>query len=111
MPWLRSLVAFGLLVGGTLAADWPQWLGPNRDGATSEKIEPWKDELKTLWRKAVGEGHSSPVVANGLVYLHYKLSKKDVEVVQAFHADTGLSSWQSSYPCSPYKGLFGNGPR
>ena len=103
MPWLRSLLAFGLCAGVALAADWPQWLGPNRDGVSTEKVEPWKGELKVLWRKPVGEGHSSPVVANNLVYLHFKLANQDAEVVQ--------SSWQSSYPRGAYKGLFGSGPR
>ena len=105
MPWLRSLLAFGLLVGGALAADWPQWLGPTRDGATPEKVEPWKGELKVLWRKPVGEGHSSPVVANGLAILHFKLRDQDAEVVQAYHVDTGLTAWQSSYPTAAYKGM------
>src|SRR5438067_977579 len=52
------------------AAEWPQWLGPNRDGSTSEKITPWKGELTPIWKKPVSEGNSSPVVVGGLVFLH-----------------------------------------
>ena len=39
------------------------------------------------------------------------MKDKDTEVVQAFHADTGLSAWQTEYPRSTYKGMFGSGPR
>ena len=48
MPWLRSLLVFGLLAGVALAADWPQWLGATRDAVSSEKVEPWKGDLKDL---------------------------------------------------------------
>ena len=41
----------------SVAGDWPQWLGPNRDGTSPEKIAPWKGDLKVLWRGEVGEGH------------------------------------------------------
>ena len=83
MPWLRTLLAFGLLAGTAAAADWPQFLGPNRDGSTSEEVAPWKGELKIVWRQPVGEGHSSPVVADGVVYLHFKLANQDAEALQA----------------------------
>jgi len=111
MPWFRSLLALMLCAGGVLAADWPQWLGPNRDCATSERVEPWKGDLKIVWRQPVGEGHSSPVVANGMVYLHFKVANKDAEAVQAFDAQTGKPLWQASYARAAYKGLFGSGPR
>src|SRR5438309_1452870 len=76
MPWLRSFVL--LLLCGTLAAaaDWPQWLGLKRDGSSSEKVSPWKETPKVLWKQPVGEGHSSPIVAGGRVYLHAKLADK-----------------------------------
>jgi outer membrane protein assembly factor BamB len=93
------------------ASDWPQWLGPNRDGSSPEKVAPWKGDLKVLWKKEVGEGHSSPVVAGGLVYLHTKVAGKDAELIQAFDAKTGDEKWKESYDKSPYTTMFGNGPR
>ena len=65
MNWLRSLAMLILIGAPALAGDWPQWLGPNRDGTSPEKIKPWKDKLKEAWRVEVGPGHSSPVVVNG----------------------------------------------
>ncbi len=93
------------------AADWPQWLGPNRDGSVPEKVVPWKGDLKVLWRADVGEGHSSPVVAGGLVYLHTKVAGKDAEMVQAFDAKTGNEVWKQAYDKPAFTTLFGNGPR
>jgi outer membrane protein assembly factor BamB len=92
-------------------AEWPQWLGPRRDGSTSEKVAPWKGDLKALWRVPVGEGHSSPVVAGGLVFLHTKVKDKDAELVQAFDAKTGKPKWEQSYDKPKFATLFGDGPR
>jgi outer membrane protein assembly factor BamB len=111
MPWLRSLAALVILSGALFAADWPQWLGPRRDGSTTEKVAPWTGPLKVLWRHPVGEGHSSPVVADGRVYLHVKADNGDSESLYAFDAASGRQSWSTSYPRAPYKGLFGSGPR
>lgn len=111
MLWLRSLVA--LMLCGTLAwaGDWPQWLGPTRDGASTEKVTPWKEAPKKLWSVPVGEGHSSPVVAAGKVFIHYKLKDKDDEELAAFDAKTGKEVWKKSYNRGAFKSLFGNGPR
>lgn len=93
------------------AADWPQWLGPNRDGSAPDKVAPWKGDLKVLWRKPVGEGNSSPVVVGGLVYLHTKVKGKDAERVQAFDVKTGEEKWGQEYEKTPFKPFFGEGPR
>ena len=111
MPWLRSLAALVILSGALVAADWPQWLGPKRDGSTTEKVAPWTGPLKVLWRQPVGEGHSSPVVADGRVFLHTKSGKAEAEVVEAFDAGDGKALWANPYARAPYKGLFGAGPR
>jgi outer membrane protein assembly factor BamB len=111
MRWLPSLL--GLLVAGTFAAaaDWPQWLGPNRDAASPEKVAPWKEAPKVVWQQDVGEGHSSPVVAAGRVFLHAKVKDKDEEEVLAFDAKTGEQRWRTSYPRAPFRPTFGAGPR
>ena len=56
-----------LPVSPARAGDWSQWLGPNRAASSKETVAPWKGEPKVLWRKPVGEGHSSPVVSGGVV--------------------------------------------
>ncbi len=93
------------------AEDWPQWLGPRRDNSSMEKVAPWKGELKVLWRKPVGEGHSSPVVADGRVFIHAKVANKNEEEIVAFDAKSGEELWRTRYERSAFTSLFGNGPR
>ncbi len=109
----RLLAALGLFIPVPLlvAADWPQWRGVNRDGISAESVAPWKGELKAVWRKDVGEGNSSPVVANGRVFLHAKVADKEREEVIAFDAKAGNEVWRQSYERASYKNIYGNGPR
>jgi outer membrane protein assembly factor BamB len=111
MPWLRSLSLVLFCAPAARAADWPQWLGPTRDGISPEVVRPWKDPPKVVWRQPVGEGHSSPVVAQGQVFLHTKVKEKDEEELTAFDARTGVVQWRVSYPRAAFKSLFGHGPR
>src|SRR5438876_12189668 len=97
MPQLRSLAVLALFCGVTPAEDWPQWLGPRRDGSSREIVSRWKEAPKVLWRKPVGEGHSSPVVADGKVFLHTRVKGKDVEEVAAYNADDGKQLWAKEY--------------
>ena len=111
MPWLRSLPLLLLLAPPALAADWPQWLGPRRDGSSAEKVKPWKGDLKVLWRKPVGPGHSSPVVAGGKVYLHTQVPDKDEEQLTAYDTREGNVLWKKSYPRGKFSSIFGTGPQ
>jgi len=111
MPWLRSLV-LGLLCSSFAAAgDWPQWLGPNRDGSSPEKVAAWNQPPKVLWRQPAGEGNSGPIVAGGRVFLLAKVKDQDKEQVQAFDADNGTPIWSVQYDRPAFKSLYGNGPR
>lgn len=111
---LRSVaplsLALALAATGT-AADWPQFLGPTRDDTTAEVVEAWKGDLKPLWKKPVGEAHSSPVVASGVVYAFYQPKGKNADALAAFDAKTGDLLWEKSYDRPEFKPLFGNGPR
>jgi outer membrane protein assembly factor BamB len=111
MIWLRTLLVTVLCVVPAAAADWPQWLGPNRDGSSAEVVRPWKVAPKILWRHSVGEGNSSPVVANGRVFIHARVKDKFEEEMVAFDATTGKVLWQSSHPRAEFTSLFGSGPR
>jgi outer membrane protein assembly factor BamB len=111
MPRLLALFAALLLSVPAAAEDWPQWLGPRRDGSSAEKVAPWKEAPEVLWRQPVGEGHSSPVVAGGKVYLHTKVKDREEEEVAAFDAATGKPQWQSAYPRAKFASPFGAGPQ
>jgi len=112
MPRFLSLLLVAVLAPVASAGDWPQWLGPNRDGSTTEKVAPWKGDLKKVWNQPVGEGHSSPVVADGRVYLHYVKAGKEVEAIEAFNVADGKQAWYFDYERPVLKkALFGRGPR
>ncbi len=107
--WLMVMVASGI------AADWPQWRGPNRDGQVVGVTPPaqWPKELKQLWKIEVGEGHASPVVAGERVYV---LSREgDDEVVRSLNLADGKELWSCRYPApfvmSPYARSHGKGPK
>jgi outer membrane protein assembly factor BamB len=100
-----------VLAASCSAADWPQFLGPNRDSASPEKVPVWKEKLKELWKQPVGEAHSSPVVAGGVVYAFYKVADQEAEALAAFDAQTGEKKWEKSYKREKYDPPFGAGPR
>jgi outer membrane protein assembly factor BamB len=106
-----SCITLALVVGVAHAGDWPQWLGPNRDGTSPEIVKPWTESPKVLWRVAVGDGHSSPVVANGLVYLFFKVAGKDAETLAVYDGDTGKELKAVIGPRPPFNSPFGAGPR
>jgi outer membrane protein assembly factor BamB len=80
----------------SVAAQWPQWRGPERNGSVSAASTPaWPSAFKRAWRVDVGEGYSSPVVSGGRVFVH---SRKDPdELVTAIDLASGKVLWQSKY--------------
>ncbi|MFK7790184.1 MAG: PQQ-binding-like beta-propeller repeat protein [Phycisphaeraceae bacterium] len=91
-----------LLVTASVAADWPQWRGPDRLG-TVEGAD-WPDALndqtlKQLWRVELAEGYPGPIVSGGRVFTVETLDAK-AEVVRAFDAKTGEQLWEKSWPGS-----------
>jgi outer membrane protein assembly factor BamB len=83
------------------ADDWPQWRGPHRDGVAAGFPEPkaWPEKLTLKWKVTVGEGHASPVVADGRIYVHTR--QGDREVVSALRPENGQTIWQEGY-AAPY---------
>ncbi len=112
MTRFLSAFALALTLAPTLpAADWPQFLGPTRDNASSEKITPWAGTPKQLWKQPVGESHASPVVAKGLVYAFYQPKGKNADALAAFDVATGARKWEQSYDRDEFTPPFGAGPR
>ena len=101
-------------IGGPgLAQDWPQFLGPNRDGRYSGPpiAADWPGgSPKEVWRRPVGEGFAGPVVAGDRVFVFHRLG--DREVLDALAVATGEPLWRYEYPTT-YRDDFGfdEGPR
>lgn len=109
------------------ASDWPQWLGPNRDGVFPETglVEKFPEGGPPVkWRIPVGLGYSGPAVANGKVYLTDYLKESGntandpgtrrtlhgKERVLCVSAETGEKIWEHAYSC-PYEISYPSGPR
>ncbi len=110
----------------SLGADWPQWLGPNRDAVWSETgilTTMPKDGPPVLWRKPVGDGYAGPAVAGGRVYLMDRLPPKEGapapakgvipgrERVLCLDAATGNQVWAHEYDCPYSRVSYPEGPR
>lgn len=109
---LRPLV-LGLLVSAGLsltAADWPQWLGPSRDGTTTETVSWTEGEPRRLWKIAAGRGFAGPAIAGSRAYLFHRREK--LEVLTAVETGAGKVLWETTHPTA-YEDDFGfdDGPR
>ncbi len=101
---LSFVVLLGVLAspsrpGRLEAGDWPQILGPNRNGiAENEKIaDGWpKGGPKTLWQREVGSGFAGVAVARGKAVLFHRVG--DVQRVDVMDARTGLVLRKADYP-------------
>ncbi len=94
------------------AADWPQVLGPQRNGIAdpSEKIAArWKGPLKASWSRTVGSGFAGVAVSQGRAVLFHRVD--DEEVIECLDAMTGKPLWKASHPTT-FQPQFGsdNGP-
>jgi outer membrane protein assembly factor BamB len=113
-----SIALLGLIAlvnpAGVQGGDWPQILGPNRDGhaAADEKIAATfpADGPAVLWSRKVGAGLAGPAVAGDKLILFHRLGDK--EVVECLDAASGEPRWSFEY-ITNYRDDFGfdDGPR
>ena len=103
------LVSAALRVG---AADWPQFLGPARDGTTPDEVAGGfpPPGPRVVWTRKVGQGFSGPVVAGGIALVFHRVG--DEAVLDAVDAPSGRPKWSAKYPTN-YRDDFGfdEGPR
>jgi outer membrane protein assembly factor BamB len=132
-PWLPLASAFLAAVLASSDArldtpEWPQWGGPTRDfrSPSTGLAATWPATgPKALWSRPLGEGHSSIVAAEGLIFTQYRPTKSllgvvvskftgsDPEVVVALDPATGATRWEHRYEAPIVKGMdteYGLGP-
>lgn len=124
---MKKLVLGWAMMGAALAADWPQWLGEQRNGVWEEEgviAEFPESGPEVSWRVPIGLGYSGPAVANGKVYLmDYQKEGgqivnnpgKAVEItgkerVICLDAETGKLAWEHAVD-RPYALSYPAGPR
>jgi hypothetical protein len=129
MRFLFVSLILSMFVFPVLANDWPQWLGPQRDGVWREDglLERFPEGgLKALWRVPLGTGYAGPAVANGKVYIMDRSRKLDAEGkpvkpgpdrfvpgyerLVCLSANDGKQLWEHKYECN-YNMGYGFGPR
>jgi outer membrane protein assembly factor BamB len=97
------------------AEDWPQWLGPRRDGVWREvgiRESLPAAGLTIRWRTKVGLGYSGPTVSHGRVYVtDRQLKPSEVERVLCFEEETGQPLWTYECPCDNREIGYASGPR
>ncbi|MDB6031116.1 MAG: Pyrrolo-quinoline quinone, partial [Verrucomicrobiales bacterium] len=118
----------GLSLTTARADDWPQWLGPQRDGVWREtgilKEFP-ADGPKIRWRAPLGAGYTGPAVVGGRVYVMDRQLKNSAsnptdpfqrgtipgnERVLCLDEANGHIVWTNEYNC-PYTVSYPAGPR
>ena len=108
---LRALLAAALVVatcGRGVGGDWPQLLGPDRNGqaAPDERLaDRWPvTGPGVVWRRSVGSGYAGVAVAAGKLLLFHRLpaaeagAATDMEMVEAIDAATGKTLWRNGHP-------------
>ena len=121
-------LALGLTAAGARADDWPQWLGPRRDGVWRETgiLEKFpKDGPRVRWRTPIGQGYAGPAVADGRVYVLDRVLPGGVtnptsgfdsktvagqERLLCLDEATGKVLWTHEYDCT-YNIGYPSGPR
>jgi outer membrane protein assembly factor BamB len=128
----RSLLILGLILIVVMPAradDWPQWLGPQRDGVWREtgileKFPPGGPKVR--WRYPIGAGYSGPAVADGRVYItdlsiggdaplpadpfDHQIRTNGKERILCLDEAKGTLLWKYEYDC-PYTIDYPAGPR
>ncbi len=110
----HRVVALGcvvLLSGSALAADWPNWLGPNHNGSSPETglLTTWpKDGPRVLWKVAGGDGYSSVAVVGNRAFTLVQRGGEELAI--ALDVKNGNEVWKTLLGPG-FKNNFGNGPR
>ncbi|MGF1580905.1 MAG: PQQ-binding-like beta-propeller repeat protein [Gemmataceae bacterium] len=132
---MRSLLGLCVIVLATTSVvgdDWPQFLGPQRDGISREKglLKAWPEGgPKLAWKvQSLGLGYSCPVVAGGRIYTlgtrDFRLEgNRDFKIVGTtikttclicLDEKTGEDIWYTPFAAieTYFDGnTYGNGPR
>ena len=91
LAWLACAVAD--------AGDWPQILGPNRNGiaAPDEKLaNVWRGAPKVVWERRVGSGYAGPVLQGDRLILFHRVGGDEVD--ECLEAHTSRTVWLQKYP-------------
>ena len=109
----RAFLLFILSLPLIVSADWNDFLGPERNGKSQEKIEiaPWRNTgPPVVWHKKIGISYGAPTIADRRVFIFARHG--DMARLTCMESDTGTELWRFEYP-TDYEDMYGynNGPR
>ena len=95
------------------AGDWPGFLGPQRNGKSTERGLPtnWPSTgPPVVWQQPIGTGYAAPAISYGRLFHFARFA--DTARLTCFNAETGAELWRCEHP-TDYEDLLGynNGPR
>ncbi|MBN1818213.1 MAG: PQQ-like beta-propeller repeat protein [Sedimentisphaerales bacterium] len=98
-----------LAAGLAFGQDWPQWLGPQRDGvATFSAPQTWPAKLVQKWSVNVGTGDATPVLVGDKVYVFARQGNE--EVTLCLNAGDGKEVWKDHYEAQAVTGAAARHP-
>src|SRR5262245_52389040 len=99
-----AAVVWVLLWSSSLAADWPQWRGVNRDAKVADFKTPatWPKELTKKWSAEVGDGVSTPALVGDRLFAFAR--QGDEEVTTCLEVTSGKQVWQDKYKAAAVQG-------
>jgi len=92
---ILTAIVLMVVTSSSLAADWPQWRGPNRDGKSADKslLKEWPNDGPPLaWKiNKIGGGYCAPAIAAGQIF--GMSNRSEDEVVWALSETDGKELW------------------
>ncbi len=93
------ITAIVMITTVSVWADWPQYLGPDRNSTSPEKgiLRSWPENgPEVLWTVEVGIGYGGPAVKDGKVYLLDRDDKVG-DSLRCFDLSNGKELWNFAY--------------
>lgn len=108
---LLALASNALLFAAKPEGEWPQFLGPNRNGISGETglIDAWpEDGPKELWRAKGGVGMAGLAISRGKLLT--MVQRDGQQQLIALDAESGEPQWEADI-APAYRNQMGDGPR
>lgn len=110
MNLLLPLVCLQLVSAASAhARDWPNWLGPDLNGISTES--GWEDHGKEqpVWSRSLGLGYSMPSIAEGRLYTLGHDPEQSLDTIFCLDKDSGETLWTHELSSKIWDTFHGGG--